>query len=63
MSTRSDSLSFFKLLIYVGIAFHHAGLTSEERNNVELGFRSGALKVRVSEIDKCERRRKSSQPW
>ena len=38
--------------MYVGTAFHHAGLTSEERNNVKLGYGSGALKAKVSEIDK-----------
>ena len=29
----------------LGIAYHHAGMMTEERNNVELGFRSGALKL------------------
>lgn len=28
-----------------GIAFHHAGLTTEERQGVERGYRSGCLQV------------------
>lgn len=32
-------------LMAVGIAYHHAGLTLEERAHVEVGYRAGTIKV------------------
>lgn len=34
--------------ITYGCSFHHAGLTTEERDIVEASFKSGALKVIVA---------------
>ena len=35
-------------VLRVGVAFHHAGLTTEERDIVELAFKSGAVRVLVA---------------
>ena len=35
-------------VLRVGIAFHHAGLTTEERDIVEAGFKSGTVRVLVA---------------
>ncbi|MEW5302206.1 MAG: hypothetical protein WDW36_005009 [Sanguina aurantia] len=35
----------FEALLRAGVAYHHAGLTIQERNCVESGYRSGALQV------------------
>jgi hypothetical protein len=34
--------------LLAGVAYHHAGLTSQEREVVEQGYRSGALSVLVA---------------
>ena len=40
--------SVLEKTITYGCAFHHAGLTTEERDIVEASFKSGALKIIVA---------------
>jgi DNA polymerase theta len=44
----SGLCSILKETIKYGVAYHHSGLTTEEREVVERGYRTGALLVLVA---------------